>query len=148
MSLSMRLFLITTLFLCGSLAVKAQDATATGTDKKGVASFYHHKFVGRKTATGETFSNINFTAACNRLALGTFVKVTNLANGLAVYVRINDRMAAANKRVIDLAEIAAEKLGFIDDGTAKVKVETVPKEEGRIGILAQAAAAKEEKTTL
>ena len=81
--------------------------------------------------------NTNFTAACNKLTLGTIVKVTNLANGLAVYVRINDRMAAANKRLIDLASVAAEKLGFIDNGTAKVKIESVPAEEGKKAMLAQ-----------
>lgn len=139
----MRLFLITTLFFLSSVVLKAQQAENNGAGKKGVASFYHPKFEGRKTATGEVFKNADFTAACNKLTLGTFVKVTNLANGIAVYVRINDRMAAANKRLIDLASIAAEKLGFIDDGTAKVKIETVPTEEGRNGILAQREIQKE-----
>jgi rare lipoprotein A len=69
--------------------------------------------------------------------LGTYVRVTNLNNGKVVYVRINDRMAANNKRCIDLASVAADKLGFKNAGTTKVKVEVVPQNEGKLGILAQ-----------
>jgi rare lipoprotein A len=146
--MGMKFLLITTLFFVSSIVLKAQQAEKKSDDKKGVASFYHPKFEGRKTATGEIFKNGNFTAACNKLTLGTFVKVTNLANGIAVYVRINDRMAAANKRLIDLASIAAEKLGFIDDGITKVKIETVPIEEGRNGILAQREIARADAAKL
>lgn len=128
--------------------LNAQQAGTQSAGKKGVASYYHPKFEGRKTATGETFTNNEFTAACNRLALGTFVKVTNLANGFFIYVRVNDRMAAANKRLIDLAEVAAEKLGFVDDGTTKVKIETVPTEEGKNGILCQKEIVKYEQGKL
>lgn len=105
--------------------------------KKGVASFYHDKFEGRKTSTGEIFDNSKFTAACNKLRLGTYVKVTNLSNGNVVYVRINDHLAATNPRLIDLASVAAEQLDFISKGIANVKVEVVPASEGKSGILAQ-----------
>jgi rare lipoprotein A len=105
--------------------------------RKGIASFYHNKFEGRKTATGEIFDNDKFTAACNTLKLGTYVKVTNVKNGKVVYVRINDRMAANNHRVIDLATVAADKLGFRTAGTTSVKVEQVTSSEGKLGILAQ-----------
>ena len=104
----------------------------------GVASFYHNKFEGRKTANGEVFDQKKYTAASNTLKLGTYVKVTNLTNGEVVYVKINDRMAATNKRLIDLASIAADDLRFRNAGTARVKVEEVSKEEGRRGVLAQA----------
>jgi rare lipoprotein A len=53
--------------------------------KTGTASFYHDKFEGRKTATGEVFDNENFTAASNHFKLGTYVKVTNQSNGKVVY---------------------------------------------------------------
>lgn len=120
-----------------SLGVNAQDGDKQADTRKGIASFYHDKFEGRKTATGEIFDNEKFTAACNKLKLGTYVKVTNVSNGEYVYVKINDRMAAANKRLIDLAEVAAYKLGFHKKGITKVNVEIVPEEEGRLGILAQ-----------
>lgn len=104
---------------------------------KGIASYYHDKFVGRPTSTGELFSNDKFTAASNTLSLNTYVKVTNLTNGKFLYVRINDRMAKNNKRLIDMASICAKKLDFHYKGLTNVKVEIVPEEEGRSGILAQ-----------
>jgi len=105
--------------------------------KDGIASFYHDKFEGRKTANGEIFNNNKYTAASNTLKLGTYVKVTNTNNGEICYVKINDRMAANNRRLIDLASIAAKKLNFHKNGLAKVKVEVVSDEEGRNGILTQ-----------
>lgn len=105
--------------------------------KDGIASYYHNKFEGRFTANGEVFDNRKFTAASNSLRLGTYVKVTNHSNGKVVYVKINDRMAKTNTRVIDLAHVAAKKLGFVRKGITKVTVEVVTEEEGRTGILAQ-----------
>lgn len=107
---------------------------------KGVASYYHDKFVGRQTSTGEIFSNDKFTAASNTLSLNTYVKVTNLENGRYLYVRINDRMSKSNKRLIDMASICAKKLGYHYQGLAKVKVEIVDEDEGKQGILAQRSA--------
>lgn len=106
---------------------------------KGIASYYHDKFEGRQTSTGEIFDNQKYTAASNSLALGTYVKVTNLSNGEFIYVRINDRMHKANTRLIDMASICAKELGFMQKGITKVKVEVVPTEEGKKGILAQRA---------
>lgn len=111
----------------------------------GIASYYHDKFVGRPTSTGELFSNDKFTAASNTLSLNTYVKVTNLANGKYLYVRINDRMAKNNKRLIDMASICAKKLDFHYKGLTKVKVEIVPEDEGRNGILAQRTELNAEK---
>lgn len=106
--------------------------------KTGVASFYHNKFEGRKTATGEVFDNGKYTAASNHFKLGTYVKVTNQSNGKIVYVKVNDRMGHQG-RMIDLAEVAAQDLKFIARGTAKVKIEQVSAEEGRKQVLAQKA---------
>ena len=92
---------------------------------EGTASFYHAKFNGRKTANGEIFSNEKFTAANNFLPLGTYVKVTNLSNGLTVVVKINDRMSKNNKRLIDLSLASASKLKFVDKGLQKVRIEVV-----------------------
>lgn|GEM_PF-1876272 len=104
--------------------------------KTGIASFYHPKFVGRKTATGEVFSNEKFTAASNYFKLGTFVKVTNMANGRFIYVKINDRMGHPG-RMIDLTNRAAKELKFVTRGTTKVKIEEVSAPEGKKKILAQ-----------
>lgn len=114
----------------------AQEATTVL--KKGVASFYHPKFVGRKTATGEVFSNEKFTAASNYFKLGTYVKVTNTANGRSIYVKINDRMGHPT-RLIDLTSRAARELKFVNRGTAKVKIEQVSAPEGKREVLAQLA---------
>jgi rare lipoprotein A len=92
---------------------------------KGIASFYHHKFNGRKTANGEIFSNSKLTAANNFLSLGTLVKVMNVKNGKSVIVKINDRMNAANKRLIDLSHAAASQIGLVDQGVGEVTIELV-----------------------
>jgi len=134
----MRLLLLFT-FLSFSLpGLKAQEAEKKISDReKGVASYYHDKFEGRKTTTGDVFDNDKFTAASNKIKLGSYVKVTNVSNGEVVYVKINDRMAAGNKRLIDLASIAAKKLDFHKKGITKVTVDVVTEEEGKSGILAQ-----------
>lgn len=108
----------------------------TGPSKTGIASFYHDKFVGRKTANGEIFTQEKFTAASNHFKLGTYVKVTNQSNKRAIYVKVNDRMGHPT-RMIDLTELAASSLNFINRGTTKVKIETVSAEEGKRMILAQ-----------
>lgn len=116
--------------------IAAQKREVKREQKMGVASFYHDRFEGRKTATGEVFDNEQYTAASNHFKLGSFVKVTNLANGKAVYVKVNDRMGHPG-RLIDLAEVAAKELKFIGRGTAKVKIEAVSAQEGKRRILAQ-----------
>jgi rare lipoprotein A len=95
------------------------------TEWTGTASFYANKFNGRKTASGEIFSNKAMTAANNFLPLGTRVKVTNLKNHKSVIVKINDRLHNKNKRLIDLTYAAAHKLGFVSQGTCKVKMEII-----------------------
>lgn len=121
-----------------SHAQQEQRALATNATEHrvGTASFYHPKFEGRKTATGEVFDNELYTAASNHYKLGTYVKVTNIANKKVVYVKINDRMGHPS-RVIDLTEQAASDLSFISKGLTKVKIEVVPHQEGKTQILAQ-----------
>ncbi|HVG12655.1 MAG TPA: septal ring lytic transglycosylase RlpA family protein [Flavisolibacter sp.] len=91
----------------------------------GTASYYADKFTGRKTATGDTYSHVKMTAACNRLPLGSWIRVTNLRNNRAVIVQVNDRLHPKNKRVVDMSRIAAEQLGYIDKGLTEVKVEVL-----------------------
>ena len=133
----MRLLAITTLLFLSSFTANADEKGKQNNANDGIASYYHDKFEGRKTANGEIFDNDRFTAASNKLKLGSYVKVTNLSNGEVVYVRINDRMAKSNTRLIDLASVAAKKLEFHKKGLAKVKVEVVPAEEGKLAILTQ-----------
>lgn len=91
----------------------------------GVASYYHSKFQGRITASGEPYDQDKMTAAHNRLPLGTMIKVTNLRNKRSVVVRVNDRLHHRNKRLVDLSRAAATKLGYIGRGIARVKVEVL-----------------------
>lgn len=107
-----------------------------GASKSGIASFYHNKFVGRKTANGEIFSNQKYTAACNQYPLGTFLKVTNEKNGKVIYVKVNDRIGHP-KRMIDLSHRAAKDLNFVNSGITKVSVEPVSEDLGMRRILAQ-----------
>ncbi|ARU64313.1 RlpA protein [Histophilus somni] len=93
--------------------------------QKGMASFYHKKFHGRKTANGEIFNNNAYTAAHKTLPLNSYVVVTNLRNNRKVIVRINDRGPFSKERIIDLSEAAAKELGMIHAGIAKVKVESL-----------------------
>lgn len=127
--------------------VQAQQRVKGEGGSMGVASFYHNKFEGRKTATGEVFKNTNYTAASNKLKLGTYIRVTNLRNGKVVYVKVNDRMAPGNKRIVDLTSAAAEQLHFKQQGTTQVILEVVSDEEGRSGILAQRDDAAASATT-
>lgn len=89
----------------------------------GIASFYGQKYHGRQTANGEIFDMNDLTAAHPRLAFGTRVKVTHLANNLSVTVRINDRGPFVKGRVIDLSQAAARELQMIQTGLAEVKIE-------------------------
>ena len=91
----------------------------------GVASFYADKFNGRKTASGQIFSQDKLTCACNVLPLGTWVKVTNMSNGKSVKLFVNDRLHPRMRRLVDLSKSAAKKLGFISSGLVKVKLEVL-----------------------
>ena len=119
--------------LCSQMKTEAQASTKRQVKKVsrtlyGTASFYSNKFNGRKTASGEIFSQSKFTCACNILPLGTWIKVTNIRNGKSVRVKVNDRLHPKMKRLIDLTRAAAVKLGFVSNGTARVKAEVSAKE--------------------
>ena len=89
----------------------------------GTASWYGEQFQGKQTASGELFDMRDFTAAHPKLPLGTFVKVTNLRNGKAVVVRINDRGPVVDGRIIDLSYNAARILGFKERGLQTVRLD-------------------------
>jgi rare lipoprotein A len=89
----------------------------------GTASWYGEQFQGKQTASGEPFDMRDFTAAHPSLPLGSFVKVTNLRNGHAVVVRINDRGPVVDGRIIDVSYNAAQALGFQNRGIQKVRLD-------------------------
>lgn len=89
----------------------------------GTASWYGEYFQGKQTASGEPYDMRDFTAAHPSLPLGTFVKVTNLRNGKAVVVRVNDRGPVVDGRIIDVSYNAARALGFKERGIQKVRVD-------------------------
>jgi peptidoglycan lytic transglycosylase len=92
----------------------------------GVASWYGRAFHGRPTASGEPFDMAQITAAHRSAPLGTQALVTNLDNGQAVRVRINDRGPWKRGRLLDLSYGAAQRIGMLQAGSARVKVEFLP----------------------
>jgi rare lipoprotein A (peptidoglycan hydrolase) len=97
--------------------------------QQGLSSWYGKPFHGKTTASGEPFDMHAMTAAHRTLPLQTYVRVTNLANGKAVVVRINDRGPRLHSRIIDLSHGAAKALGFSKKGLARVEVEVLPPDE-------------------
>jgi rare lipoprotein A len=87
-----------------------------------LASFYSH---GRQTASGEKFNPGDLTAAHRALPFGTRVRVTSLATGRSVMVRVNDRGPYVRGRAIDVSSSAAKMLGITRQGVAKVKLDVV-----------------------
>lgn len=91
----------------------------------GLASWYGRDFHGRTTASGEPYDMAALTAAHQTLPFGSRVRVTNLANGRWVVVVINDRGPYAADRLIDLSHAAARRLGILEDGLAKVRLDVL-----------------------
>lgn len=96
---------------------------------KGEATYYHNKFHGRKTASGERYNKKKYTAAVRmnkiKVPFGTIVEVKNLRNGKTVRVKVNDKIPPRSSAIIDLSRKAAKDIGLIDMGRAKVEVRVV-----------------------
>lgn len=92
---------------------------------RGIGSWYGRKFHGQKTASGEVYDMYAMTAAHPTAPIPSYARVTNLANGRSVVVRINDRGPFLHDRVIDLSYTAAWKLGYVEQGSALVEVEMI-----------------------
>ena len=92
---------------------------------EGTASWYGTKFHGQNTANGELYDLYGMSAAHKTLPLPAYVRVTNLANGRSVILRVNDRGPFYSDRIIDLSYAAAKKLGYAEIGTAHVRVEGI-----------------------
>lgn len=108
---------------CAGISILATLGAAQSADARscGAASWYA---LTSRTASGEMMNPAAMTAAHKTLPLGSVVKVTNLGNNKSVIVRINDRGPFAKGRVIDLSKGAAQKLGFIHAGHARVQIES------------------------
>jgi rare lipoprotein A len=107
--------------------VPAKRIKKTAKIQYGMASFYHNKFHGRKTSSGELYDREKMTAAHNGLPLNTWIRVTNIRNGRTVIVKVNDRLHHRNERLVDLSRTAASRLGYIGRGLTRVKVEVLGK---------------------
>ena len=93
--------------------------------ERGRVSLYGVNFAGKTTASGERFDPAALTMAHRTLPFGTRVRVTNLANGRSVEVRVNDRGPAIANRIADLSLAAARKLGMTDDGVIEATLEVI-----------------------
>jgi rare lipoprotein A len=99
---------------------------ATGNFKeRGTASWYGKKFHGQRTSIGEVYDMYGMSAAHPTLPIPSYARVTNPANGKSVIVRINDRGPFLHNRIMDLSYVAAYKLGYINQGSAEVEVESI-----------------------
>lgn len=96
-----------------------------GAVQTGTASWYGPGFHGKRTSSGEIYDQFELTAAHQTLPLGTRVAVTNLQNGRAVEVRINDRGPFMKGRSIDLSYAAARTVGMLGPGTVPVRIEVL-----------------------
>jgi rare lipoprotein A len=105
----------------GPSPLETQDQRAAEQEiERGLASWYGHKFHGRRTASGERFDMNAFTAAHPSLPFGTQLTVRNPANGREVVVRVNDRGPHTGRRIIDLSRAAARAIGLVKAGVGTV----------------------------
>ena len=107
---------------CGRAAVAPPTP---GRPQSGIASWYGPGFHGQPTSSGTIYDQYAMTAAHPSLPLGTRARVTNLDNGKSVEVLVNDRGPFAKGRVIDLSHAAAQQIGMIGPGTARVRIDVV-----------------------
>jgi rare lipoprotein A (peptidoglycan hydrolase) len=105
--------------------LKAQKPGKPKPYQVGTASWYGEDFEGKPTASGEPYEMYDMTAASLTIPLGTYVKVTNLHNGKAVVVRINDRGPVVPGRIIDVSYGTAKALQFTSRGLQRVRLDLV-----------------------
>jgi rare lipoprotein A len=106
-------------------APPVEKASKPGPSQTGFASWYGPGFHGKLTASGRAYDQHDLTAAHRTLPLGTRVRVTNLSSGKSTEVTITDRGPFAKDRIIDLSYTAAQELGMIEKGTARVRLEVL-----------------------
>jgi rare lipoprotein A len=106
-------------------------------DETGVASWYGEQFDQKYTANGEIFDLNELTAAHRTLPMPSIVQVTNLSNGRALQLRVNDRGPFARGRIIDVSRRASQLLGFATNGTALVRVKIMMEDSIQVAELAR-----------
>lgn len=111
--------------MISTLGIYSFTANALDAKKTCYASYYHNKFNGKKTASGEVFNNSKLTAAHRTIPFGTNVKITNLNNGKEVIVKINDRGPFHSARGLDISKAAFEEIEDANHGTIPVQYEIV-----------------------
>ncbi len=121
----MKRFILVIIMMISTLGVYSFTGNTLDAKKTSYASYYHDKFNGRKTASGEIFSNSKFTAANRTLPFGTNIRVTNLNNGKQVIVKINDRGPFHASRALDISKAAFDEIGDTNRGTIPVEYEIV-----------------------
>lgn len=94
--------------------------------EEGLASYYHDRFIGRKSSSGRIHDAEELIAAHRTYPFGTFLRVTNLSNMKSVIVCVTDRGPYKKGRIIDVSSRAAELLGFKKKGITRVRIEEVP----------------------
>ncbi len=92
-------------------------------EQVGFASYYGHRFQGRRTASGERYDVARLTCAHRTAPFGSRLRVTDVETGRSVVVRVNDRGPFARGRIVDLSLAAARSLGIVKRGLARVRVE-------------------------
>ena len=100
---------------------------SSGPAQAGMASYYHDRFHGQRTASGARYDKNRYSAAHRTLPLGTEVRVTDAGSGESVVVHINDRGPFGRGRVIDLSRAAAREIGLTRKGVAMVRLEVLSK---------------------
>ena len=125
--LVLSLFALGVLVPGDAIAHAAKDRAARARRESGWCSYYGREFYHHRTASGERLDPNEFTAAHRTLPFGTRVRVTNLANGKRVVVRINDRGPFKQGRVLDVTPAAARALGFANAGLAHVRLDVLGK---------------------
>ncbi|WP_146941076.1 septal ring lytic transglycosylase RlpA family protein [Chryseobacterium hagamense] len=121
----MKRFILVIIMMISTFGIYSFKINATDAKKTSYASYYHDKFNGRKTASGEVFDNAKFTAANRTLPFGTSIKVTNLNNGKEVIVKVNDRGPYHSTRALDMSKAAFDEIGDTGNGTIPVEYEIV-----------------------
>jgi rare lipoprotein A len=103
-----------------------------GWTETGIASWYGIPYDGRRTSSGEIFDMHALTAAHRTLPFNTWLEVTDLQSGKHVDVRINDRGPFVDGRIIDLSMGAADQLGIVRAGLAKVRLKVIKPPSGSL----------------
>jgi rare lipoprotein A len=111
---------------CAHAPPPAEPAHRPAPGEVGLASYYGTEFHGRRTASGARYDERALTCAHPTAPFGTRLRVTDLETGRSVVVTVNDRGPYAKGRVVDLSLAAARKLGMVERGLVRVRVERAP----------------------